>query len=218
MSNLKMLISACVLFVVSLALPVGNAFAGTECNQSCIPLSTECDYSGSVPSIASFEFFTPSSTIYNGFVCHPNKDYIIHVTTSAFDPNAPTLPGHRIEQLPPSYAYDGAFVNGHPYYRVDLAGQFNPSTFLSNFVAVELAFISSNSANVSPEIYIEVFGVGDPINPIHTETLAPTNTAAPGTQVTVSTFINTMAAEVTHFNITTTDKLEFLSFKFEKVG
>lgn len=195
MLNLKMMISACVLFVVSLALPVGNAFA-TTCSLPCsFPIPAECEETG---ESASFMNYPSSPNSYSGAVCHFNTNFKFTVTTSSFGTTTASYWFYNI-----SGAYNGTFVSGHPHYKIKFENELDPNNTSFNAVFIMLDF-TNDGISTMQEVHIEGFDVND--NPIYSETVTPTNAAAPYASFTVKAAVNTTTSQISYIHISTADR------------
>src|SRR5699024_7664019 len=90
-----------------------------------------------------------------GEICHFNKNFKAYVTTEYF--------GSTVDDYTFSDsigAYNGTYVEGYPYYKVEFYNNYAPGSIGQDFIDVGLHFINL-SGSLSPEIYIEVFDDND---------------------------------------------------------
>lgn len=198
---------------ITLMLPIEEVFSDPLCIQSCAPLTSECDHTGT-NFFASFEDFSTSSTIFNGEVCHPNKNFKFYVTTSLF---GSTTSSYQItnfpEPVPPinqDPRYYNTFVSGHPYYKIKFEGNLDPA--ISNFSAgvLTLGFVNDFITN-TPTVYVEIFDEND--NSIYSANLSPSFATPYGAAFSVAPFF-AIPSQISHIHISTTDKYGLISIDF----
>lgn len=204
MFNLKSLIAVFPLLLISLILPIGNAFA-INCDLPCnIPLPPNCEHSGDK---VSFYDFTSSSHTYYGEVCHPNTNFNIYVTTHLFGWTISSyyFPGG-------SGAYNGTYLSGHPYYKIELVGDYHPNDLSSDIGLLSFEFINDNGSTMLPQISIQAFD--DNNNLMYSGIESPPNPVAPGAPFPINILVTTGASQISHIHINTIHKHGISSIKF----
>lgn len=208
MLNLKMLIHVCILFVISLALPLGNAFA---CTQPC-SLSTECEYTG---DSATFQSFSSSPIIYHGHICHPNTDYEFYSMSGL---PSTTTGNYMVDHFSPSGGgYYGGSIGGNYHYKINLVNNLSPggSYVSSDFiVALELTFVNTDRF-MMPEIQVDVFDINN--NLIYSDIETTTSSYSYGSSFSVSSFVNVSSSKISHVRISTIDKHGLVGINYKKV-
>lgn len=208
MLNLKMLIHVCILFVISLALPLGNAFA---CTQPC-SLSTECEYTG---DSATFQSFSSSPIIYHGHICNPNTDYEFYSMNGL---PSTTTGNYMVHHFPSSAGmYFGGFIGGNYHYKINLVNNLSPSSsYVSshNFVALELVFVNTDRF-MMPEIQVDVFDIND--NLIYSAIESTSSSYSYGALFPVTSFIDVSSSKISHVRISTIDKHGLVGINYKKL-
>lgn len=201
MSKMKTLVAACILFVSSLGLLSGNAFADAECDIPCYH-STDCKND---ETEASFEDFTPS-VVHNGKVCHPSTSFEFFVTDSSYGTDSSYI---LLDNFLP---YTETFVSGHPYYKIIFQNKLDDNNFIAAFTAISLVFIN-NDRPMTPQIYIEAFDQN--ANLIYSDTLTSLISVPLGSPFVVQANVNTMTSNVSYLHINTFDKHGLSGIKVE---
>jgi|SRR5690554_2168809 len=158
--------------------------------------------------------FSTSSTIFNGYVCHPNTNFEIYVTTSLFDSSTSNYEiisfPEPIPPVPQDPRYYETFVSGHPYYQIRFVGLIDPASTSHVVVKLDLSFVNDFVSNF-PSVYIEVFDKSD--NLIHSDTLGPTFSTPYGAAFSITTTFPT-PTQASYVNITTSDKYGLIDLEF----